>query len=226
MRNFDFDLDIGVAKEHEPHEISWLLNLANTAVACQDYESALILLDRASSAKEGRLQLSALYLDQDADLKIPIEQRNRLAEIYLRSLVNEEDIYAAEACSLLASLYKSTHPLASIAYQLKADRLNNHADTPVVSQIVKQLQRLGIQVIEADPFGAYQVSIELENYGITNEIQQLKRYLYQVAAEENASFSGVALLRLAELYCGNPHIASQYKQLAHKNGYPEILTRR
>ena len=218
-RKWAFDLEVEGA-ESEPRTINWLLNLSDTAMACQDFESAILLLDRASASAKGQLKLAELYLDPEAELEIPVAERQEKAKQLLLGLANEEGAYAAEACALLASLYAS-YPLTAVSYRLKAERLKNGCvDGTKIQQLVPRIRRLGSD----DPYGAYKVATELEYYE-GHDVLALKKHLLQIAAETDCSFAGIAALRFSELHDGDPCTALKYKKIAEKNGFPAILTR-
>lgn len=217
-RKWAFDLEVE-GTESEARMINWLINLSDTAMACQDWESAYLLLDRASASEKGSLKLAELFLNSEAELEIPVVERQEKAKQLLLGLANEEGVCAAEACALLSSLY-GTHPLVAVSYLLKVDRLNGHTNNLKIQQLVPRIRRLGSD----DPYGAYKVATELEYYE-GHDVLTLKKHLLQIAAEADCSFAGIAALRLSELYDGDPCTAFKYKKIAEKKGYPAILAR-
>ena len=217
-RKWAFDLEVE-GTESEPREINWLVNLADTAVTCQDWESAYLLLDRASASDKGSLKLAELFLNPEAELEIPVVERQEKAKQILRCLANEEGVCTADACVMLASL-DSSRPLAAVSYRLKAERLNGHTNNLKIQQLVPRIRSLGSD----DPYGAYKVAIELEYYE-GHDVLALKKELYQIAAEAESCFAGIAALRLSEFYDGDPYTVLKYKKIAEKNGFPAILTR-
>lgn len=217
-RKWAFDLEVE-GTESEARTIDWLLNFSDTAIACQDWESAFLLLDRVSASAKGQLKLADLYLNPKAELEIPAVERQEKAKQLLLGLANEEGVCAAEACALLSSLY-GTHPLVAVSYLLKVDRLNGHTNNLKIQQLVPRIRRLGSD----DPYGAYQVATELEYYE-GHDVLALKKDLFRIAAEAEFSFAGIAALRLSELYDGDAHKAMKYKATAEKKGFPAILTR-
>ena len=213
-----FDLEVE-GTESEVRMINWLINLSDTAMACQDWESAYLLLDRASASEKGSLKLAELFLNSEAELEIPVADRQAKAKQLLLGLANEEGRCAAEACALLSSLY-AAHPLVAVSYRLKAERLNGHTNNTKIQQLVPRIRRLGSD----DPYGAYKVATELEYYE-GHDILALKKDLYQIAAEAESCFAGIAALRLSEIYNEDPCTALKYKKLGEKKGYPAILAR-
>lgn len=210
-RKWAFDLEVE-GTESEARMINWLINLSDTAMACQDWESAYLLLDRASASAKGQLKLAELYLDPEAELEIPVAERQEKAKQILLSLANE-----ADACVMLASLCA---PVAAVSYRLKAERLKNGCvDGTKIQQLIPRIRRL-----DSDPYGAYILATEMEHYQ-GHDILALKKELYQIAAEAESCFAGIAALRLSEIYDGDPCTALKYKKIAEKNGFPAILTR-
>lgn len=216
-RKWAFDLEVE-GTENEARTIDWLLNLSDTAIACRDWESACLLLDRASASAKGQLKLAELYLDPEAELEIPVAERQEKAKQILLSLANEEGVCTADACVMLAS--NASRPLVAVSYRLKRERLNGHTNNLKIQQLVPRIRSLGSD----DPYGAYKVAIELEYYE-GHDVLALKKELYQIAAEAESCFAGIAALRLSELYDGDPCTALKYKKIAEKNGFPAILTR-
>ena len=215
-RKWAFDLEVE-GTENEARTIDWLLNLSDTAIACRDWESACLLLDRASASPKGQLKLAELYLDPEAELEIPVAERQRKAKQLLLDLANEEGMYAADAYVMLASLCA---PVAAFSYRLKAERLKNGCvDGTKIQQLIPRIRRL-----DSDPYGAYILATEMEHYQ-GHDILALKKELYQIAAEAESCFAGIAALRLSEIYDGDPCTALKYKKIAEKNGFPAILTR-
>lgn len=216
-RKWAFDLEVE-GTESEARTIDWLLNLSDTAIACQDWESAFLLLDRVSASAKGRLKLADLYINPEAELEIPVAERQEKAKQILLSLANEEGVCTADACVMLAS--NASHPLAAVSYRLKSERLKNGCvDGTKIQQLIPRIRRL-----DSDPYGAYILATEMEHYQ-GHDILALKKELYQIAAEAESCFAGIAALRLSEIYDGDPCTALKYKKIAEKNGFPAILTR-
>ena len=217
-RKWEFDLEVE-GTESEARTVNWLMSLSDTAIACQDWDSAHELLLRASASPKGQLKLADLYLNPEAELEIPATERQTKAKQLLLGLANEEGAYAADACLMLASLCGG-HPLADVSYRLKVDRLKNGGvDGTKIQQLVPRIRRLE----NDDAYGAYKLAVELDHYQGHNDVLSLKKELYQIAAEAENSFSGIAALRLSEIYDGDPCTA--FKYIAEKKGFPAILTR-
>lgn len=211
--------------------IADLLFLAHAYEDMEDYNVANALYDRAATSCCGMLDYGRFLLKAPELGSLNKQDRVRKAErmlVYVAENGNEEEM--SNACLILADFYRHTKIVRSFGYYMRAKRYGGNIDPGLQEQLLRKISKMEISEVESDPYGCYIVGHEFFSLGINSTTLKWTMYFLEIVVQSKyKSLAGLAAMLMADLYedyCHDNNMSAYYKQIAAKNGNPEVLTRR
>lgn len=209
-----------------------LLILAHAYEENGEYGVAKLLYERVSTSFEGMLDYAQFLLKAQPWGEMSKQEQMKKAEsmlIYVEGNSNDEN-QIGHACMMLADLYRNTNAIRSLGYYMRANRYGKNANPNLQAQLLKKVVKMEICEVEHDIQACYIVGSEFYKLGHNPMTMKWTMYfLEMVIQSSHKQLAGLAAMLMADIYEEQYRDKSQgayYKEIAAKNGNPEILTRR
>ncbi len=211
--------------------INDLLFLAHAYEENSEYDVAKLLYERASSGFDGMLGYARFLLSTPHRGDMSKQDRLKKAErmlIYVEGNSNDET-QLGRACMMLADFYKHTNAIRSLGYYMRANRYGKSVDPNLQTQLLKRIAKMEIAEAELDIPACYIVGTEFVELG--HDLATMKWAMYfleMVVQSSHKQQAGLAAMLLADIYEERYHDKTQsayYKEIAAKNGNPDVITR-
>lgn len=208
-----------------------ILFLAHAYEENGEYGVAKFLYERASTSFEGMLDYAHFLLKSQPYGNMGKQEQMRKAEsmlIYVERNSNDEPLIG-RACMMLADLYKHTNEIRSLGYYMRAKRCGRSVDSSMQAQLLNRIAKTEIAEVEHDVYACYIVGTEFAKLGHDPVTMKWTMYFLEIVVQSGyKQLAGLAAMLMADIYEEQYHdkkLSAYYKEIAAKNGNPEVLTR-
>lgn len=210
--------------------IAEILSLAHSCVEQEEYNSARTLFDRAATGCHGMIEYAHFLLSvpklDNYDQNDRIQKAKSLL-FYVEQNGNKQEM--CDACLILANLYRYTNEIRALGFSMRANRHGCNDDERLRNHLLKQLIKMEIADVEDDPYGCYVAGVECTRFAYDPVMLKWALYFLEMTVEKGRNaIVGIAAMRIADLYDEYTHdkkVCAYYKEIAAKNGNPEVLSK-
>lgn len=212
--------------------INDILLLAHTYEENGEYCVAKLLYERASTSYDEMLDYAHFLLKAQPCGDMGKQEQIDKAEgmlIYVERNSDDEP-QIGRACMMLADLYRHTKAIRSLGYYMRANRCGRNVDPALQAKLLNRIAKMEIAEVERDIHACYIVGTEFAKLGNDPVTMKWTMYFLEMVVQSGyKQLAGLAAMLMADIYEEQYHdkaLCAYYKEIAAKNGNPEVLTRR